>query len=820
MTGAIAGDKVAALLRDSRVKSLLLTPAGYKLPADDQPVRVRIDLAAGYPRDTQRLLAEETAYRLSGLGFKEATAYDHRGFTRLVGTMPAGEVPTLFFDLRGRPAGWLVPELPPEQLPEPLRSVSPLRVVEVLPWPEGVEAARVPPPEAPIAAGQDILLKLSPELRDRLARDGEGAKVGLLEVILAAAPADDNRRWPADLTTEVGDIRVLGRAGAVITVRGPLDKAKTLASLPLVSVVRLPASGTPLLLPAADPKAKDANKTALEASGLARLHDLGSRGKGVRLAVVAGDFRGYEELLGKSLPAGTRLIDLTAARTSTLEPEPYADKEAGPSEGLQCAVAAALAAPEADLLLVRVDPSAPYQLLEVARRMNGEAPPNLALEQRLAEFEAERINFRFAWQEMLKERALLLSKFDHEDEAKKAREDYYEREKKLKGEEEAFHKRMERYLQHIQDLRDLRKVRVVVSPLSWPTGWPVDGGSPLSRYLDDRQFRNALWFQPVGDARGQAWVGLFRDADGNGLMEFAPETTPLRAGRWTPELNFLAWQPTAGERTPDLPEKAVVRVTVQWREAHDPIYLRRGEDLYQKPLADLNLQLLRQRDPSGEKLPADDMELVARSVGLPLRIDNQPDAATYEQTLEYPVEAVGRYALRVVGHAPVGITPPGVPLPPGTPKVGELRPRIFLEVVGDAAARSAGRFVFLDYPTDEGTIGMPADARCVLAVGAADAKGIARASSSPGPAMNLQLLIKPNFLAPDALEVPGAEGASVHQGSPLAASFAAGLAASTLSTGMPLPSVVRTWPTRPGESLRVPPEVRPVPKQPAANGGR
>ena len=819
MTGTVASDKALALLQDPRVKSLLLTPAGYKLPTDDSPVRIRIDLASGYSRDTQRLLADEVAVRLFNLGFREATGYDHRGFTRLVGTFPASEVPGLFFDLRGRPAGWLVPEQPPESLPEPLRSVSPLRVVEVMPWPEGVEAAKELPAEAPIAPE---LLKMTPELRARLAKDGEGAKVALLEVILAAAPADDNKRWVGELVAEVPEVQVLGRAGAVVTVRCTLDKAKAFAGLPFISVVRSPASGTPLLLPAADPKAKDANKSALEATGLARLHKLGARGQGVRVAVVAGDFRGYEELVGKTLPAGTRLIDLTTGRNPTVEADPLPAPEVGPSEGLQCAVAAALAAPDAELLLVRVDPTAPYQLLEIARRINGEVGTNPALDQRLSEFEVDRTNLRFRWVEMLKERAILLDNFDPEDEAQKLRDDYFEREKKLKAEETEFHKRMDRYLQHTRDLRELQKVRIVVSPLSWQTAWPVDGGSPLSRYLDDHQFRNALWFTPAGDVRGQTWVGLFRDADSNGFMEFAPDKTPLRAGRWTPELNFLAWQPTTGERTPELPEKTTVRVTVQWREIHDPSYLRRGEDLYLKPLAEVNLQLLRQRDPTGEKLPTDDLELTARSVGQPLRIDNQPDSATYEQTMEYTVEGAGRYALRVVGHAPARITPAGVPLPPGTLKVGELRPRLFLEVIGDTAARSAGRFVFLDYPTDEGTIATPADARSVLAVGGADAKGAARPAGSPGPATNLQLLIKPNFLAPDALEVPGAEGASVYQGSPLAASFAAGLAASTLSTGLPLPGVQCTWPIRPGELLRVPAEMRPlpIPKKPAGGWGR
>ena len=37
--------------------------------------------------------------------FHEAVGYDHRRFTRVVGTIPAGQVETLLFDLREQPAG-------------------------------------------------------------------------------------------------------------------------------------------------------------------------------------------------------------------------------------------------------------------------------------------------------------------------------------------------------------------------------------------------------------------------------------------------------------------------------------------------------------------------------------------------------------------------------------------------------------------------------------------------------------------------------------------------------------------------------------------
>src|SRR5262249_23544010 len=151
--------------------------------------------------------------------------------------------------------------------------------------------------------------------------------------------------------------------------------------------------------------------------------------------------------------------------------------------------------------------------------------------------------------------------------------------------------------------------------------------------------------------------------------------------RWTPEANFLAWQPFEGERARELP-KATLRLAVQWREAHDPRYLRTGEDLYQEPLAKLQLVLLRQRDPTGQKGGADEMEVVARSTGPALRVLNEAESATYEVALEYAMDDTGYYAVRVEGAAPKSIRPPGVAAVPGLKnRDGEVRPRIFVDVI-------------------------------------------------------------------------------------------------------------------------------------------
>ena len=66
----------------------------------------------------------------------------------------------------------------------------------------------------------------------------------------------------------------------------------------------------------------------------------------------------------------------------------------------------------------------------------------------------------------------------------------------------------------------------------------------------------------------------------------------------------------------------------------------------------------RPRTP-GTKLPTDDLEVVAASVGLPLRISNEPASAVYEQTVEFAVATPGSMLPRCLPWGVNTWTPPG-----------------------------------------------------------------------------------------------------------------------------------------------------------------
>jgi hypothetical protein len=778
MRGTVPAKNLERLLSQRAVRSLLVYPRGTKLPEKEARARVEMRLASGYLPETQQKLARRTAEVLAkDAGFVEAVGYDHRGHTRLVGSVPGEHLHKLVEDVRRLPAA--------QDEGPPLRSVPPVRLTVVRPdWP--VPAGRPKLPAVP--EKQD---KFSPELRAFLA-DPAAGKRARLEVTLGWTPAETDRTWRRLL--EPTGAAVEGRLGPLVTVAGvPKVIAPKLAELPEVVAVRLPRVGRHA--PPGPGGEVPAAWEPLRASGLVKIHALGKRGQGTRVAVIADDFSGWERLKGRkdgktALPDPV-LLDLTAERNRTFLPDPMPG--AGEGYGTRCARALLRAAPAAELTLIRIDAQAPYMLQTAARAINGEPVRTVALEQRVAELREDRSALERRREQMQEERRVALAYPSDDEEGRKLLDAYRKKQAAFDADAEAYRQRERRYIRLLSDLRRLKGVRLVASTLVWTDGFPVDGSSALSRYFDDRPFKAALWFQAAGDSGSQAWTGLFRDDDGNGVMEFVSLKKPmLPAGSWSPELNFLGWVPARGKPENALPAGARLRLTLQWREAHDPLPLREGEDVYREPLTKLNLVVVYQPDPEGKTRPADDLEVVTGSVGTPVRLNQTLNSATWEHVVEVRVARPGRYAVFVEGKLADGIHAPGEATLPAARRTSEVRPRLFVQTLA-----GGGRAVWADFKTAAAALGMPADARAVIAVAAADENDRLRPSSAGGPPLGLALAAKPDVLAYD-------EGGGTAQ----AASFAAGFAASAWPVGGTLYGVLERLCIKPGDVLRVPAPLR------------
>lgn len=770
LRGTVPAKKARLLLGERHVKSLVLTPQGAMLPAMNELVRVDLQLATGLPPDRQRLLHEQTAEVLASINFRGGISYDHRAYTRLLGSIPAGQLDALSSDLRKLPAG--------ARQPAPFASTWPVHIAEVLPG-MALPGPRLRPAPVPPAHA-----KLSPDLREVLADAARAGAPQRLEAVLAQAPPEDDRTWVTRIAGGLPGVTIEGAIGPVVTVLAPPAAAPSLAAREGVLGMRLPRVARPGSQAPGGPD--EAWKPLLDRSGLARLHDLKHRGKGQRVAIVDTDFAGWQALVGKQLPAVTRLIDLTTERNRDLLPDPTPGP--GPGPGTRRAVTLMRAAPEAELTLVRVDPAAPYLVYQAARAINGEDYSSINLNNRLRDLEDQRRALDLRREALLEGRRLALESFELEGEGAKRRQDYQKKQAEFDRDFKAYSERLNRYFEYRTAVRALKGIRLVASGLVWDEGFAADGTSTLTRYFDDRPFRGALWFQAAGDARGQSWTGPFRDADDNGVIDFAPADAPLPPGLWTQELNLLGWRTPRGVAGPNLPDGARLRIALQWREVHEPLYQRIGEDPYREPLFRPRLIVLYQPDPEGKARPADDLEVIPQAAGPPVRLAQTPTGATYEIVVEMIAFKAGRYAVRLEGRAPTSTLPRGEATLPAAARRGEVQLRLFLTTL-----QGPGRAVWQSHVTDGGSVGMPADARSAVTVGAADNGGNRQIYSAGGAPLGMDLLEKPDLLTFDG----GAGTAD-------AAAFAAGLAAAARSAAGSLAGGLPLLPPKPGGLLRVP----------------
>jgi hypothetical protein len=415
LRGTIASDKVLQILANPSVAALLLLPQDFAYPpADlDKTVSVRLELAGGFGSDRQRELADEVKAILAALNFREASGYDHHGythrpFTRLLGTIPQGRLQVLLKDLRGQPAGWFAPRIAPQDLPSPLRNVNPIQIVEVLA--DDLPIARVDPPPARMPAYLD---KISPDLWALLGDKAPDNQTLRVELVFAGTPAAEDQGWRRLLEVAAPGIFVEGQLGQVVSAVVRAGQIKALAELAPISTIRLQRPVRVDVDPALSLPGDNAK--ALSLTGLAAMHKKGYRGQGVRLAVIDTDFRGWEEMVKKGeLPASTRLIDLTREHDPELYPAPLAGNPDQPGHGTLCARAAALAAPQASLFLVRIDASSPYQIDEVVRHIRGGSLSSPYIDHRRDELVTARAELNLLRSQVQLERRLILESYTDE----------------------------------------------------------------------------------------------------------------------------------------------------------------------------------------------------------------------------------------------------------------------------------------------------------------------------------------------------------------------------------------------------------------------
>jgi hypothetical protein len=532
------------------------------------------------------------------------------------------------------------------------------------------------------------------------------------------------------------------------------------------TVLPIPAGGKPA--PASD---------VLKASGVDALHRLGYTGAGVKVLVVGSDFTGADKLIGKGLPKNTQFLDLTTELNPEIVPSPVDSTRAG--NGTAAALALALAAPDSELVLVRIDPGAIFQLFGILQVVRREATYSNALRSRLIDISNRTVELTRRKEIVVNEYRLAFEDLA-DDEATKARRVRAKAALDIVlADQVALTQRIDRFNAYQKDVvSKLIGARVIVNTLEWESGYPLDAMSQLSRTLEQiavalppRVVKRAgdlraappaplVWIQAASAAGATVWGGPFLDPNSDSSMEFAAPHQPLPPMNWSADMNFLGFQPASGEVTPELPAGAKLRVTMQWREPTDPTF-----PSVDRPMYPVVLRLFRQLDPKGEKIPSDEMAEEARSAGGPYPLLFTKTYVVFEQVLEFTVKEPGRYALIVAkGYEPEALLP-------GLKRKIEVHPRIVVETLSGKPAD--GRAVFRSYVTQEAGVGIPGDSAGAITIGV-PVKG-----ELLGGGTGLALRGKPDLFGPDSVDLTGA---SVH-GPGVATGFVGGMAVGLVQAG-------------------------------------
>ncbi|HEV3438953.1 MAG TPA: hypothetical protein VG122_16420, partial [Gemmata sp.] len=551
----------------------------------------------------------------------------------------------------------------------------------------------------------------------------------------------------------------------------------------------------------------------LRTSGVDTLQRLGYTGSGVKVIVIGSDFTGADKLIGTSLPRKTRILDLTTELNPEIEPFPTDPNRA--SANIAVARAVALTAPDAELVLVRIDMGSFFQLLGIIRVARGDMAYSTAMRSRLFDLSTRSAELTKLKDAALKEYRLAFEDLA-DDEPTKARR------VRAKATLNAVIAKQGELTLRLQRFNEFQKqvtaalggARIVVNPLVWESGYPLDALSELSRTLDrlaapapPRSVRPAtgayatakapiVWVQAASPSGASVWGGSFLDGNRNGTMEFASLNSPLPAGNWSPEMNFLGFSSPTGEVSTDLPAGVRVRFVMQWREPLNP--KMPSLDIPAYPVI---LRIFRQMDPNGEKRPSDEMAESARSAGGPYQIFRTNSFVVYEQMLEFTVPVAGRYAFVVAtGYQPD-------PLLPALRRDVEISPRVFLETL--SAKPGEGQAVFRSYVTPRAGVGIPSDSPGAVTVGVPEVRSLV------GGGTGITLLAKPDLLGPEALDLGGG---LVLRGTGIATGYVAGIAADLVQAEVTGANVFRSVGVAPGKSTVVPDTwlkyLRPIPRPP------
>ncbi|MCS7166905.1 MAG: hypothetical protein RMI91_09230 [Gemmatales bacterium] len=714
LRGEIAAHQVPYLLAHHAVRTVLLTPWDSKiLDAPKKLVFIEIWLGCNFRYQDQQVIKRESLDRLAKLGFVEAYGYDDEFGVRLLGWLPAERLLNLL-DVQHEYVFSKSPETDiGSASPTPL-----FRMIEVLGTPGQIDVDKM---ETGVLSWPEEIaaeLKLSPELRTLLAHEVKESR--RVEVIFRHAVQEKTiQRRLADLAPS---LIWEGSLGPIAWMRARAEEALAIAKQPDVSSIRLAQAASDSRLSAKRNVRVRYLKLGRSSQRSDTIQSLINWKAPMRVAVIGVDFHGWQERVGNTLPRATYYIDYTRRMNERLAPEPAPSISDG---GLFVAEQLCQTGAVDELYLVRIHESAPYQILQLLEYIHGSGRTSTMVEARFENLKRKATIIESLERELRIRRASLVIQFREDDPNYwKLRDEVLEQEKKVQALKRQYMEELYRIREFQEDLARLQGIKTIVIVPVWRKGYASLADSvPMLRWNIQTLANGLSIIQVVPEWTASDWFGWLQDVNNNEAIEFrdvkVPEWVQWNAEIWqrrhgsagarwgSPELNWLAWQPSQtalpaelqGTRKTcfaQLPPRMTVEIILQWKEVHDPRWYQGEIDVYQRPLTPWVIEILEPIASAGTLVPQDVYRVVTYSRDLPERIEHEPRYSVYEMRLRFRTgEQGGRYAVRLRARTPVDSSPVGMPHIRG--EMQETWFRLSAEVP-EGPHREQGRLVWLTSP--------------------------------------------------------------------------------------------------------------------------
>lgn len=647
--GIIPVGKESGCLNPRWVYSVTSWPTGAEAPyKSEDPVRIEIQFPQYMQSGKQFEFMEDIKKNLKKIGFIDGIGYNSELFTRITGNI----------------SGKSLPAIDSKIFPDALKTAGVLttpfafpRIVKVhTDWPlvKSVETIEI----------KDISLKkMSPSARKKVGMVEQKFEKWLL--VLNHQPPGQNEI--NELFSNLNEAVVEGASGALFEILATPDSIKNLAALPATMFVAPAESQIKT-----DYSIKQNNLRNIFFDEGASQPARSFRGVGApsSIAVVGNEFLGWEKAFGE-IQTQAELVDLTRTRNFAMEEMPYSKDQGEVGFHTKKAIEVAKVYPGAKIVLVRIDPSIPTMLDEVAGFANGNSRASYALLARYSETDVIKRLLAGENQFLQSERAFLVDQFGQETEIEKRREIYKDKKAKWDENNRNLHVKIERILSLRNQLIEFKSHKVFVLLENYSSQLPSFQNAALSLFSDNSQFKNAAWLMPDYLFERISWRGAFRDSNRNGIMEFMDDKSN---DKWRHEKALIQYE-SNGKILDKIPQGKKIRVRVRWRESVDWSSATVLGETSPRPKAQINVMVLQnEKQLPGRKIP-DEYSLIQETGIEPFCIFRSKNFAIFEHLIEIESSKEGVYSL--VLHGKVLIRNDLSSLE--AQKTTEIFPEIFLE---------------------------------------------------------------------------------------------------------------------------------------------